>query len=217
VPRPSQPLTACFAALALGLMGCGQDEGAHSSTRKDAMPEHSSGESIAILRLDARPNAPAIRVTSPAFSPDGMIPLRNSAYGDNWSPPLTWTATPGAQSYALIVEDPDAPRAEPFVHWIAWNIPGDVTSLPENLSKAEKPGQPQGMIQGVNGAGETGWFGPRPPAGHGVHRYHFQLFALDGKLNIGPDAELQTLMNAMKGRILAEGELVGRFEQKRPQ
>ena len=216
-PRLFPPLR--LAVFALGMTACGPDAGGRSTEppRKDPMPEHSSGEAIAIQHVPARPDSAPIRVTTPAFSPDGMIPLRYSAYGDNWSPPLSWTAVPGAKSYALIVEDPDAPRAQPFVHWIAWNIPGDVTSLPEHVPTTERPTQPQGMLQGTNDAGQTGWFGPRPPAGHGVHRYHFQLFALDGPLELGPDTELKTLISAMKGRVLAEGELVGRYEQTRPQ
>lgn len=207
------------AALALALCACGPDAdgGSAEPPRKDAMPEHSSGEAIAIQHVAARPDSRPISVSSTAFSPNGMIPLQYSAYADNRSPPLSWAAVPGAMSYALIVEDPDAPREQPFVHWIAWNIPGDVTSLPENLPRSEKLTQPQGMIQGTNDAGEIGWFGPRPPAGHGVHSYHFQLFALDGRLELGPDTELKTLLNAMKGRVIAEGDLIGRYEQTRPQ
>jgi phosphatidylethanolamine-binding protein (PEBP) family uncharacterized protein len=68
------------------------------------------------------------------------------------------------------------------------------------------------MIQGRNDSGGSGWFGPKPPAGHGVHHYHFQLFALDGRLDLHPDADVRTLVDAIKGRTLADGELVGTYE-----
>src|SRR5207253_11120846 len=147
-----------------------------------------------------------------ALGADGSMDLRHAAYGNNLSPPLRWTPVEGAGSYALILEDPDAPRERPFVHWMIWNIPGTAASLPEGLPNAEHLVTPQNAVQGKNESGSWGYFGPRPPQGHGVHHYHFQLFALDGPLTLKPgETDLRTLVDAMKGRVLADGERVGTF------
>jgi Raf kinase inhibitor-like YbhB/YbcL family protein len=173
-------------------------------------PEH-SGEAISILKVQPYSDR-GIVLTSDGVGPDGWIDPRHAAEGDNLSPPLSWNEVEGAGAYALIVEDPDAPREKPFVHWVAWNIPGQYTALPEGVPNQGWLESPQNMVQGRNDMHEPGWFGPRPPAGHGMHRYHFQLFALDGPLELGPEADLTTLLNAIKGRTIADGELVGTYE-----
>lgn len=173
--------------------------------------ERHSGESITIMRVDAR-EAAGIVLTTTAQEPDGRLADRHSAYHDNISPPLRWTAVPDAQAYALIVEDPDAPRELPFLHWLAWNIPGDATSLPEGIANNADPVSPQGMVQGKNDMGGYGWFGPRPPSGHGVHRYYFQLFALDAPLEMGPDSTLEEIVNALKAHTIAEGQMAATYE-----
>lgn len=173
-----------------------------------------SGEPITIERITPYGAGARVELRSSVFPPNGTIPLRYSAYGDNLSPPLQWTAVPGAKAWALILEDPDAPRAEPFLHWMIWNIPGDVTSLPENLSKAQRLDQPQGAIQARNDSNSIGYFGPRPPAGDRPHRYHFQLFALGEPLQFGPDARLQEVVNALKGDVIAQGELIGLYQHR---
>jgi Raf kinase inhibitor-like YbhB/YbcL family protein len=169
-----------------------------------------------LARAQIRPNEThEIRVTSSAFGQDGFIPNAYSAYHEGASPPLAWTAIPGAKSYALIVEDPDAPRPEPFIHWLAWNIPGSVTSLLEQMGAEERPPAPQGMVQGRNGMGETGWFGPRPPEGDPrPHRYHFQVFALDDTLDLSLNADKHALLAAMQGHVIGQGDLVGVFQGK---
>lgn len=173
--------------------------------------EQHAGESITIMRVQARDQR-GIEVTSPAVGVDGRIEDRYSAYHDNLSPPLNWSAVPGAKAYALIVEDPDAPRATPFLHWIAWDIPGEATALPAVIANAAHPISPQGMIQGKNDNGSYGWFGPRPPRGHGVHHYHFQLFALDAPLTMDANSKLEEIVGALKAHTIAEGELVGTYE-----
>jgi Raf kinase inhibitor-like YbhB/YbcL family protein len=173
-------------------------------------PEH-SGEAISILKVLPYSEGGVV-LTSTAIDPEGRIDRRYAAEGDNLSPPLAWDAVEGAGAYALIVEDPDAPRETPFVHWLAWNIPGEATALPEGLPNAPRLMTPQDMVQGRNDAGSSGWYGPKPPAGHGPHHYHFQLFALDGPLDLHPDADVRTLVDAIKGRTLAQGDLVGVFE-----
>jgi Raf kinase inhibitor-like YbhB/YbcL family protein len=141
-------------------------------------------------------------VSSPAFSPGGPIALGYSAYGKNQMPPLSWSALPaGTQSLALIVEDPDASSAQPFVHWAAWNIAPAAHGLPEGLA---------GAVQGRNGKGADGWWGPHPSDGK-LHHYHFQLFALDRKLELPATAGRDELLAAMRGHVLGKGRLLGTF------
>lgn len=176
-----------------------------------AQPQH-SGAAISILKIRPILSGAGIDVLSEAIDVEGRIADRYSAYHDNISPALSWEAVEGAAGYALIVEDPDAPRDQPFVHWMAWNIPPDITALPEGLPHGSDLGTPLGMVQGRNDNGDCGWFGPRPPAGHGVHRYHFQVFALAKKLKLGSHTPLADLVSALKGDTLADGEVVGTYE-----
>lgn len=145
--------------------------------------------------------AQSLQVTSPAFASGEAIPLRYSAYGDNNRPPISWTPVRGAKAYAIALWDPDVPMTHPFVHWIAWNIPGSAHALPE--------GSLSDMVQGRNGLGRQSYFGPRPPSG--THHYHFQVFALDAPLSLAADANFSALRAAMQGHVLAQGELVGTY------
>ena len=151
----------------------------------------------------------AMRLTSTAVGADGAIAGRQSAYGQNLSPPLAWTRVAGAKTYAIILEDPDAPGAAPFVHWLIWNIPGALTALPEGLPTVVRLPSPNGAVQGANDAGGTGYFGPKPPSG--VHHYRFQVFALDSALALPPGAGRGALSTAMNGHVIARGELSGTF------
>jgi Raf kinase inhibitor-like YbhB/YbcL family protein len=173
-------------------------------------PDH-SGEAITILKVHPREPG-GITVFSRSQGADGRLADRHSAYHDNVSPPLEWTEVTGAKAYALVVEDPDAPREQPFVHWMIWNIPGEARSLPEGLPNSAELITPQNAVQGRNDMGGHGWFGPRPPAGHGVHRYYFQLFALDEPLEMGPETPLVELLNALKAHTVAEGEMMATYE-----
>ena len=181
--------------------------------RKEA-PMTATDTSAQLALRQVRPNEThEIRVTSQAFGTGGTIPDLYSAYHEGFSPPLGWTAIPGAKSYALLVEDPDAPRPQPFVHWVAWNIPADATSLPERMPVEFRVTVPPGMRQGLNGMDKPGWFGPRPPEGDPrPHRYHFQVFALDTLLELGENADREALMAAMQGHIIGQGEVVGLFQ-----
>ena len=156
-----------------------------------------------------RSAAAAIRLTSSVIGADGRIAARQSGYGRNLSPPLSWTAVAGAKSYAVILEDPDAPGARPFVHWLIWNIPATVTSLPEGLPTSVRLPAPSGAVQGANEAGGSGYFGPKPPSG--VHHYRFQVFALDAPLNLPGGAGRSALSAAMNGHVIARGELAATF------
>jgi Raf kinase inhibitor-like YbhB/YbcL family protein len=184
---------------------------AHMPTHhSDHRPEH-SGEAITIMKVDPILDT-GIVVTCRVQEVSGKLPDPYSAYFDNRSPPLDWTNVPDVKSWAVIVEDPDAPREKPFVHWMIWDIHGEVTALPEGLPNAEFLATPQGGGQGGNDLGGYGWFGPRPPAGHGLHRYYFQVFALDDFLAMGPDTPLVDLLNALKGHTIAKGEMMATYE-----
>jgi Raf kinase inhibitor-like YbhB/YbcL family protein len=177
---------------------------------QESVPQH-SGAAISIMKV--RPYTDrGIVLTSDGIGVDGRIAPRHAALGDGLSPPLSWNQVDGAQAYALIVEDPDASREEPFIHWLAWNIPGHLTSLPEGVPNTPRLVTPQGMIQGLNDSGGCGWFGPKPPAGHGPHHYYFQLFAMVAPLDLSPEGTRRELVDALKGRTLAEGELIGTYE-----
>jgi Raf kinase inhibitor-like YbhB/YbcL family protein len=153
----------------------------------------------------------SISVTSPAIH--GTIAKVQSEYGEGVSPEIWWDRVEGAKSYALILEDPDAKSITPFVHWVAYNIPADLTSLPEGLQEQEKLTKPEGLLQGKTSKGNVGYFGPRPPVGDPPHHYHFQVFALDSQLDVPPGAERDEVLEAMHGHVLAAGELVGTYEQ----
>ena len=156
-------------------------------------------------------SAAAFELRSPAFADGQPIAARHSAYGEDISPALAWQPVEGARTYALVMEDPDADRPAPYVHWVAWNIPAGTTSLPEGLPMEPQLANPDGMRQGHNDRGSTGYFGPRPPAGTGLHHYHFQVFALDAALDLAPDTGRDALLNAMRGHVIGKARLVGTY------
>jgi hypothetical protein len=103
------------------------------------------------------------------------------------------------------------------LHWLVWNIPGAAVGVPEGTPRTARPETLAGAVQGLNGAGSVGWHGPKPPEGHGPHRYHFQLFALSKTLDhLRPDTPLETLVSALKGLTIASGEVIGVFERADP-
>jgi len=152
-----------------------------------------------------------LKVTSTAFTDGGMIPSKYTADGEDISPPLAWEGLPeGTQSVAIINDDPDAPMGT-WVHWLVWNIPPEKTSLPEDVRPYKQ--SPDGIRQGTTDFGRIGYGGPAPPSG--THRYFFKIYALDTKLDLPPGAVKQELEDAMKGHILAEGQLIGKYSRKR--
>jgi Raf kinase inhibitor-like YbhB/YbcL family protein len=167
-----------------------------------------------LTRRESASNGSALQVTSESFAIGAAIPARHSEYADGLSPQLTWPPVAQAKSYALIMEDPDARPITPFVHWVAWNIPADVTSLPVGLQEEEALTEPEGMKQGRTSRGSIAYFGPRPPVGDPAHHYHVQVFALDRVLDIPSGSDRDVLLAAMKGHVLSKGEIVGTFEQR---
>lgn len=145
---------------------------------------------------------------SQRFQEGEDIPIKYTCDGEDKSPPLSWEAPPThTKSVALILDDPDAPGGV-FTHWILFNLPYDVRSLPEGVPKLNKLGN--GGIQGVNDFGEIGYNGPCPPPGK-PHTYMFILFALDTELNLGSGATKDELMEAMEGHILEKTGLNGKY------
>lgn len=149
----------------------------------------------------------ALTLTSTAFAQGQSIPAKYTCDGQDISPPLHWSDAPaGAQSLALIMDDPDAP-AGVWVHWVLFNLPASLHDLPE---KAALPG---GSLEGKNSWGRVGYGGPCPP--RGSHRYFFKLYTLDTKLNLSRGASKEQLLAAMEGHILAQAELMGTYSRKR--
>lgn len=149
----------------------------------------------------------SFQLTSDAFANNESIPEVYSCDGKNISPALTWNEPPtGTQSFALIMDDPDAPGGT-WVHWVLFNIPASARSLPEAFSPVAI--LPDGSTSGISSFGRMGYGGPCPPSG--THHYFFKLYALDEKLSISVGADKGELEKAMTGHILAQSELVGTY------
>lgn len=150
----------------------------------------------------------SFQIATTAFSAGGAIPKKFTCDGPDVSPKLTWNEPPaGTQSFAVIMDDPDAPRGT-WVHWVLYELPGDTRELSENMPKQEHLAG--GARQGRNDFDKIGYGGPCPPPGK-PHRYFFKLYALDAKLNLKAGATKADAERAMQGHILAQAELVGRY------
>jgi Raf kinase inhibitor-like YbhB/YbcL family protein len=149
-----------------------------------------------------------IQLTSPAFREGETIPKQYTADGDDRSPPLSWGEPPaGTQSFALIADDPDAPRGT-WVHWVLFDLPATERGLGEGVAAAET--LPNAAKQGKNDFRKVGYGGPSPPPGK-PHRYFFKLYALDRKLDLHSGVTRAQVESAMKGHVLAEGQLMGKY------
>jgi len=148
-------------------------------------------------------------VTSSAFKDGEMIPVKYTCDGDDMSPPLEWAGLPkGTKSIAMISDDPDAPRGT-WVHWVIFNMPPDSMGLPEGVPPDKV--LDNGAIQGMNDSDQIGYGGPCPPGG--VHRYFFKVYALDAKIPLGPGATKLDLEEAMRGHILSQAQIMGRYKR----
>jgi Raf kinase inhibitor-like YbhB/YbcL family protein len=158
----------------------------------------------AVMALLAAEGA-RITITSSAFQEGGNIPSKFTCDGSDTSPPLQLTGVPSeAKSLVLIADDPDAPSGL-FTHWLVWNIPPQTNSIAEGSA-------PKG-VRGSNDFGKSGYKGPCPPPR--THRYSFKVFALDRELNLRAGAKRSQVDAAMKGHVIAQGELVGRYARKK--
>lgn len=153
----------------------------------------------------------SLTLTSDAFGNGQSIPSKYACTGRNISPALSWDDPPtGTQSFALIVDDPDAPMGT-WVHWVLFNIPAQARNLQEDLPVTGKNVDPNAIYVGKNSSGKIGYDGPCPPSG--THRYYFKLYALDTVINLLPGATKEQLLKEMEGHILAQGELMGTFSK----
>ena len=172
---------------------------------------------VCACRTTAKPGADAaggdnkmkIDVTSSAFKEGATIPAKYTCGGQNISPPLAWSGAPKeTNSFALICDDPDAP-AGTWVHWVIFDIPANVNSLPEKVAKQEEIA---GLGKnGKNTSQHFGYDGPCPPSG--THRYYFKLYALDTMLNLKAGLSKEELLSAMKNHVLAEAQIMGRYKR----
>jgi Raf kinase inhibitor-like YbhB/YbcL family protein len=152
----------------------------------------------------------SMQLTSPAFSAHGSIPRKHTGEGEDVSPALAWTDPPeGTRGFALICHDPDAPLVSPgsygFVHWVLYNIPGDVRSLPEGT---------RDYTNGRTDFGKQQYNGPMPPNGHGRHHYFFWLFALDRELDLEAGLAHWELLQRIEPHTLGMNRLMGTYERK---
>lgn len=146
-----------------------------------------------------------MKITSSAFPEGGTIPEKFSKNDQNINPPLRIEGTPAeAKSLVLIVDDPDAPVGL-FTHWLVWNIDPKTTEIAEHSV-------PKGAVEGTNDYPNLGYGGPQPPSG--THRYYFKIFALDTVLDLPSAAKRKQLDQAMKGHVIGEGQLMGRYSHK---
>jgi Raf kinase inhibitor-like YbhB/YbcL family protein len=172
---------------------------AADTTVFDANPAHSPGRHTMSFVLDTK-----------AFPKGGEIPVKYTCSGDDVSPALSWSGAPqGAKSFALIVDDPDAPSGT-FTHWVVYDLPASAHQLRERVSKTDDLSG--GGRQGRNDFRRVGYGGPCPPPGK-AHRYFFRLYALNAALNLPAGASRQDVEAAMRGHVLAQAELMGKFSR----
>ena len=167
---------------------------------------------LAMVTIANQGKEATMKLSSPAFAEGQPIPTKFTCTGQDVSPALKWEgASAGTKSFALICDDPDAMSVagKVWVHWVVWNIPATTSELPEDVSKSDAK-----LQQGMTDFGRSGYGGPCPPPKHGVHHYHFKLYALDAQLNLPDKATKKQLETAMKAHILAKAELIGTFERK---
>jgi len=190
--RLTLPITLLTLALAVLVAAC--------SGKEKASPTPPLTEEVSAMTLE---------LTSTAFSEGQPIPARYTCTGEDISPPLAWRgAPPGTQSFALIMDDPDAP-GRTWVHWVVFNLPADAAALPAAIrSDDDLPGA---AAHGQNSWRRSDYGGPCPPSG--THRYFFKLYALDTTLDLTPGATRQQVLDALSGHVLAEGQAMGTYKK----
>lgn len=189
--------------------GCEPSNDVDAVSQDTAEPATVAGESVA-------DDASELIVTSDALEAGKPIPVEFTGDGADLSPPLAWAGAPeGAKAFALICDDPDAPTPKPWVHWVIYGIPGEITELPAGIVKESTLTQPEnlkGAKQGKNGWGQVGYRGPAPPPGK-PHRYYFTVYALDEALALEAELTKDALLAAMEGHVLAKGQLMATYQR----
>ena len=169
-------------------------------------PAATAGANISLQPKEAS----MFQLKSNAFQAEGSIPSRFTCEGENISPELSWSGAPEAtKTFALILHDPDAPHKGGYTHWVLFNLPATLNQIPENAPKNSR--FPGGGVQGKNDDGQSRYTGPCPPSGS--HRYYFHLYAVDRQLDLGENTTKAELEKALKGHILAQTELMGRYKK----
>ncbi len=166
-----------------------------------------AGERKLTSRVLATPAQRTLEVSSPAFPDGGRLPDSATADGEGAPPAIRWSGVPRrAQAIVLVCEDPDAPFPRPFVHWLVWGIGATETRL--------DPWELDGLREGKNSTLRRGFAPAAPPPGHGVHHYHFQVFALDAPVDVDDAAGRSAIAHAMRGSVVAWGETVATYERR---
>jgi Raf kinase inhibitor-like YbhB/YbcL family protein len=167
----------------------------------------------------AQPAPQKITVTSPTLREGEPMPKQHTPDGRNDSPALAWSNLPaGTKELAVVCEDPDAGNPPPFVHWVVYKIPAGAKGLPEAMPidpTAALPADLQGTVQGLSGFRRAIYRGPAPPPGR-PHHYHFIVYALDAPISLNakqPPLSRAELLDAMKGRVIGQGELVATYQR----
>jgi Raf kinase inhibitor-like YbhB/YbcL family protein len=172
--------------------------------------------SLVFAAIVAQPSP--MTLTSPAFKHNAPLPAAFTGYGDFKSPPLAWSNAPkGTREFVLTLEDPDVPLERFSVHWLLWDIPATVTSLPEmaaDRATRDHPAPLKGTTRGLNALKNKGYLPPRPFAGSGVHHYTFTLYAVDIDVTLPEGAPKQDLLAAIKGHVLGQATIVATLEQQ---
>jgi Raf kinase inhibitor-like YbhB/YbcL family protein len=151
-------------------------------------------------------NLGELALRSPAFSNHKPIPRRHASDGENVAPALEWSGVPdGTEAFAIVVYDPDAPLVDGFTHWVTYGIPGDAHGLPEGGGDA---------FAGLTTRGDTGYRGPAPPPGHGLHHYYFWVYALDEDLDLEPGLDRRALFERIEDHVIEQARLVGTYENR---
>lgn len=149
-------------------------------------------------------NVQDLDIQSDAFEPHGAIPERHTSDGEDVAPPLSWSGVPdGAQAFAVVCHDPDAPLVDGFTHWVAYNIAGDAEGLPEGG---------EDVTNGVNSFGNEGYNGPAPPPGHGPHHYYFWVYALDEDLGLEGGLDRRALLERIEDHVIEQQRVIGIYE-----
>lgn len=180
---------------------------------------------VAVHAAEKEATVAQFTLSSPSFRNNQPMPAIHTCEGKDASPALKWEGAPaGTKSFALIADDPDAPGGT-WVHWLIYGIATNVTEITEGQDKMETLSwaafdsntqtvkDVKTIHQGVNSFGNFGYGGPCPPRGHGMHHYHFRLYALDVESQLASGVKRQHLEAAMKGHILAQAELVGTYQR----
>ena len=171
-------------------------------------------EELAIADTELTGVNASIEVMSPVFEYNGVLPTRYTADGEGCSPPIEWSGVPPeAQAVVLLVEDADSPTPEPLVHAIVWDLPGVDAALPEGALNSKKD-ERNSEAMGQNSFFNATYLPPDPPPGHGTHRYVFQVFALDSVPRFESPPGRSTVLEHIRGHVLAKGLLIGTYARE---